>query len=79
MQATDTIRDTRELANRFVVNLYKKKIRDGKLDPRCLKGTWSEASTLLETRFDKVSRIENDSKLVNLYLMAIGELNEGNI
>jgi hypothetical protein len=61
---------------RFMVNLYKRNIRKGKLNVENLKGDWSEAGAILQARFGKVTRTakENKHRLVSLYRIAVDEV-----
>ena len=61
---------------RFMVNLYKRSIRKHGLDPKSLKGDWSEAGAILVARLGKVSRTaeENQHRLVTLYRIAVDEV-----
>jgi hypothetical protein len=61
---------------RFMVNLYKRSIRKGGLNPDNLKGNWAEAGGILQARFGKVSRTaeENKHRLVTLYRIAVDEV-----
>ena len=61
---------------RFMVNLYKRSIRKDGLDPKNLKGNWSEASAILQARPGKVSRTaeENKHRLVTPYRIAVDEV-----
>jgi hypothetical protein len=63
---------------RFMVNLYKRSLREHRLDPKNLKGTWSEAGAILQARLGKVSRTaeENKHRLVTLYRLAVDEVKE---
>ena len=76
MQKAALITDVQDMTDRFMIVLFKKKIREIKLDPKALKGTWSEASSFLEAHFGKISRImdNNEFKLLSLYLKALKEL-----
>jgi hypothetical protein len=61
---------------RFMVNLHKRSIRKGGLNPDNLKGNWAEAGSILQARFGKVSRTaeENKHRLVTLYRIAVDEV-----
>jgi hypothetical protein len=61
---------------RFMIGLYRRSIRKDGLDPRNLKGNWSEAGAILQARFGKVTRTaaHNKRKLVTLYRAAVDEL-----
>ena len=61
---------------RFMVNLYKRSLRKDGLDPKNLKGNWSEAGAILQVRLGKVSRTaeENKHRLVTLYRIAVDEV-----
>jgi hypothetical protein len=79
MEKRVTVDDVGEMADRFMINLYKKRIRETKLDPRQLRGTWSEASDLLKSHFGRLTRVmdNNQGKLLNLYRTAVRELRQG--
>ena len=78
MEKAALITNVQEMTDRFMIDLYKKKIMEIKLDPRELTGTWSEASYFLEAHFGKLSRImdNNEFKLLSLYLKALKELKD---
>jgi len=46
---------------RFVVNLYKRSIWRGGLNPKHLKGDWAEASRLLKAHFGKLTRMPDQN------------------
>ncbi len=75
-RSEETIRDVTEMTDRLTIDLFKKKIKEEKLDPQRLRGTWGEASAILQSHFGKISRImiDNEYKLHSLYLAAIKEL-----
>jgi hypothetical protein len=68
--------DIRELTDRVMIDIFKKKIQEARTDPKRLQGTWSEAREILQNHFGKVSRIMtlNQHKLQRLYKTAIKEL-----
>ncbi|MGD8314811.1 MAG: hypothetical protein PVI17_08715, partial [Syntrophobacterales bacterium] len=68
--------DVRELTDRVMIDIFKKKIRETETDPKRLLGTWIEAREILQNHFGKVSRIMNlnQYKLQRLYKTAIKEL-----
>ena len=70
--------DAEREMERFMVNLYKRSIRKDGLDPKHLKGNWSEAGAILQARFGKVTRTaeENKHRLVTLYRIAVDEEKE---
>jgi hypothetical protein len=61
---------------RFMVNLYKRSLRKHGLDPKNLKGNWSEVGAIWQARLGKVSRTaeENKHSLVTLYRIAVDEV-----
>jgi len=61
---------------RFMVNIYKKSIQKGGLNPKNLRGSWSEAGAILQARFGKVTQTaeENKHRLVTLYRIAVDEV-----
>jgi hypothetical protein len=61
---------------RFMVDLSKRSIRKGGLDPQNFKGNWSEPGAILQARFGKVTRTaeENKHRLVTLYRIAVDEM-----
>ncbi len=76
MKRAEPFSEVEREMDRFMVNLYKRSIRKDGLDPRNLKGNWSEAGAILQARFGKVTRMadQNKHKLVNLYREAVDEL-----
>lgn len=76
MKRAEPFRDVEREMERFMFNLYKRSIRKDGLDPKDLKGNWSEAGAILQARFGKVTRMadQNKHKLVNLYREAVDEL-----
>jgi hypothetical protein len=49
--------DVRQMSDRVMIDLFKRKINDMNRSPTHLKGTWHEAGDLLTTHFGKISRI----------------------
>jgi hypothetical protein len=76
MERAQPFRDVEREMERFMVNLYKRSIRKGGLDPRRLKGNWAEAGAILQARLGKVTRTaeENRHRLVTLYRIAVDEV-----
>jgi hypothetical protein len=76
MKRAEPFRDVEREMERFMINLYKRSIRKGRLDPTNLKGNWAEAGAILHAHFGKVTRMaaQNKHKLVNLYRAAVDEL-----
>ena len=76
MQTDNRAMDVYENANRLMIDLFKQKIQERGLDPGRLKGTWVEASDILQSHFGKLSRImtNNQKSLQSLYQTAIKEL-----
>lgn len=72
------LRDVRQMSDRVMIDLFKRKINDMKRSPRHLKGTWHEAGDLLTTHFGKISRImdQNKKNLLKLYQTAIKEMEQ---
>jgi hypothetical protein len=68
--------DIREMKDRVMIDVFKKKIQETELDPKRLKGTWAKASEILQSHFGKLSRIMtlNQYKLQRLYKTALEEL-----
>jgi len=81
METTGTFRDVEALTKRVMINLYKKRIRETRLNPARLKGTWAEASAILEEHFGRFSRVmdQNASKLLALYQAALEEVRENKV
>lgn len=71
-------KDVGVMADRVMIDLFKKKIREMGLDPEGLKGNWAEARDILRRHFGKVSRImaNNQRKLRSLYQTALKELKQ---
>jgi hypothetical protein len=76
MRSSERDTDVRELTDRVMIDIFKKKIREAETDPKRLLGTWIEAREILQNHFGKVSRIMNlnQYKLQRLYKTAIKEL-----
>ena len=76
MKRAEPFRDVEREMERFMVNLYKRRIQKDGLDPKNLKGSWSEASAILEAHFGKVTRMadKNKDKLVYLFRAAVHEV-----
>ncbi|HVO83732.1 MAG TPA: hypothetical protein VMU60_04830 [Syntrophobacteria bacterium] len=76
MKRTEPFGNMEREMERFMVNLYKRSLRKHGLDPKNLKGNWSEADAILEARLGKVSRTakENKHRLVTLYRIAVDEV-----
>jgi hypothetical protein len=72
------LRDVRQMTDRVMIDLFKRKINDLNRSPSNLQGTWSEAGDLLISHFGKISRImnQNRSRLRELYNAAIKELEQ---
>lgn len=66
MERAEPFRDVEREMERFVVNLYKRSIRRGGLNPKHLKAAWAEASTLLKAHFGKLTRMRDQHRLVTL-------------
>ncbi|UCG12220.1 MAG: hypothetical protein JSU72_17230 [Deltaproteobacteria bacterium] len=78
MKQTDITVNVREMTDRVMIDLFKRRIQEGEHDAKRLKGTWTEASDILESHFGKVSRImtSNQKKLQTLYGIALKELKQ---
>ena len=76
MKQTETSVNVREMTDRVMIDVFKKKIQEAELDAKRLRGTWTEASDILESHFGKVSRImtSNQKELQTLYRIALKEL-----
>jgi hypothetical protein len=70
--------DVRQMSDRVMIDLFKRKINDMNRSPRHLQGTWHEAGYLLITHFGKISRImdQNRKNLLKLYQTAIKEVEQ---
>ncbi len=70
--------DVRQMSDRVMIDLFKRKINDMNRSPRHLQGTWHEAGDLLITHFGKISRImdQNRKNLLKLYQTAIKEVEQ---
>ena len=81
MEKAATFRNVEREMERFMINLFKKRIREDGLNPRNLKGNWTEASAILQAHFGKVTRMadQNQHRLVNLYRLAVDELKPNRI
>jgi hypothetical protein len=77
-EAEFNLRDVRQMSDRVMIDLFKRKIQDMNRSPRHLKGTWHEAGDLLITHFGKISRImdQNKKHLLKLYQTAIKEVEQ---
>jgi hypothetical protein len=75
MERAQPFKDVEREMERFMVNLYKRSLRRGGLDPKRLKGNWAEAGAILQARLGKVTRTaeENKHRLVTLYRIAVDE------
>jgi len=78
MRSSERDTDVREIADRVMIDIFKKKIREAETDPKRLQGTWIEAREILQNHFGKVSRImtHKQYKLQRLYKTAIEELSK---
>ena len=72
------LRDVRQMSDRVMIDLFKRKINDMNRSPRHLKGTWHEAGDFLITHFGKISRImdQNKKTLLKLYQAAIKDVEQ---
>jgi hypothetical protein len=69
-------RDVYEMTESLMIDVFKTKILEAKLDLQELKGTWEEASEFLQIHFGKLSRVmvTNQGNLHRLYQDSITEL-----
>lgn len=76
MQRNGPRRDVHEMKDRLMIDVFKGKIREKKLDPNLLRGSWNEASDLLVAHFGNLSGImlANQYKLLALYQLSIMEM-----
>ncbi len=76
MENNAPIRNVDEMKDRLMIDIYKKRILERKLDPNLLKGSWLEARDLLVAHFGKLSGIMevNKYKLLTLYQISVTEL-----
>jgi demethoxyubiquinone hydroxylase (CLK1/Coq7/Cat5 family) len=76
MKKNHAMRDVDEMKERLMIEVFKKKIQEEKLDPSLLDGSWTEASYLLVAHFGKLSgtMLANQYKLLALYQLSIMEL-----
>ena len=79
MQQEDPIRDLDEMKDRLMIDIFKEKILERKLNPVLLKGSWTEARDLLVAHFGELSGVmeANKYKLLTLYQFTIMELQSG--
>ncbi len=72
------LRDVRQMSDRVMIDLFKRKRNDMNRSPGHLQGTWHEAGDFLITHFGKISRImdQNKKTLLKLYKAAIKELEQ---
>ena len=70
--------DVNTMTGSLMIDVFKSKILEAKLDLQELKGTWEEASTFLRVHFGKLSRVmvENRGNLHRLYQDSITKLKE---
>jgi len=75
------LRDVRQMSDRVMIDLFKRKINDMNRSPRHLQGTWHEAGDFLTTHFGKISRImdQNKKTLLKLYQAAIKEVEQSSV
>jgi hypothetical protein len=69
-------RDVNEMTESLMIDVFKTKILEAKLDLQELEGTWEEASEFLRIHFGKLSRVmvTNQGNLHRLYQDSIIEL-----
>ena len=75
------LRDVRQMSDRVMIDLFKRKINDMNRSPKHLQGTWHEAGDFLITHFGKISRImdQNKKTLLKLYQAAIKEVEQSSV
>jgi hypothetical protein len=75
------LRDVRQMSDRVMIDLFKRKINDMNRSPKHLQGTWHEAGDFLITHFGKISRImdQNKKTLLKLYQAAIKEMEQSSV
>lgn len=78
METNNVVKDVQQMAERLMIDLFKKKIQEKELRSDLLKGTWTEASQILQSHFGKVSRVmtSHQDSLQTLYQTAIKELKQ---
>ena len=78
MEKNNGIADVGEMKDRMMIDLFKKKLLEARIDPTQLHGSWEEASRILKDHFGKISRtmVSNENKLRKLYQTAIEELKQ---
>jgi hypothetical protein len=76
MEKAERFGDMESAIDRFMINLFKKRVREDRLDPNNLKGTWSEVRAILQAQFGRVTRgaEQNQHRLVTLYRIAVDEV-----
>jgi hypothetical protein len=76
MEKAEKFGDVESAMDRFMINLFKKRIREDRLDSTNLKGAWSEVRAILQAHFGKVTRgaEQNQHRLVTLYRIAVDEV-----
>jgi hypothetical protein len=76
MGKNDRITDVGEMKDRMMIDLFKKKLQEARIDLTQLSGSWGEASDILKGHFGKISRtmVSNQNQLRSLYQIAIEEL-----
>jgi len=81
MEKAASFRNVEREMERFMINLFRRRIRQAGLSPKNLKGDWSKASAILQAHFGKVTRMADQSqhKLLSLYRVAVDELQRDRI
>lgn len=76
MEKAERSGEVESAVDRFMINLFKKRIREDRLDPNNLNGAWSEVRVILQDHFGKVTRgaEQNQHRLVTLYRIAVEEV-----
>jgi hypothetical protein len=76
MKKAEKFEDVETVMERFMINLFKKRLREDRPDLDNLDCTWSEVRAILEAHFGRVTRVaaQNEYKLVNLFRTAVDEV-----
>lgn len=76
MEKAERFGEVESAIDRFMINLFKKRIREDRLDLTNLKGAWPEVRSILQAHFGKVTRVaeQNQHRLVTLYRIAVDEV-----
>jgi len=79
MKQDGSISNDYEMKDRMMIEVFRNKIQEKRLDPNLLRGSWDEASELLVAHFGQLSsRMEiNKYKPLALYQFSIMKLQVG--